>query len=88
MWHERFEHIIMHDLITMVKKTLLKALISMEIMTFKCLMDMCTVTLVEISQNVTSQFTTTCDLYSFATRFENICNYKTNFQLFWSFSQL
>jgi hypothetical protein len=44
--------------------------------------------LVEISQNVTTPFTTTCNLYSFATRFENICNYKTNFQLFWSFSQL
>jgi hypothetical protein len=43
MWHERFEHIIIHGLITMVEKTLSKALISMEIMTFKCLMDMCMV---------------------------------------------
>ncbi len=48
----------------------------------------CMHSLVEISQNVTTPFMTTCDLQSFATRFGNICNYKTKFQLFWSFSQL
>ncbi len=41
--------------------------------------------LVEISQNVSTPFTITCNLQSFATRFGNICNYKTKFQLFWSF---
>ncbi len=43
--------------------------------------------LVKISQNVIIPFTTTCNLQSFGTRFGNICNYKTKFQLFWSFSQ-
>jgi len=36
--------------------------------------------LVEISQNVITPFTTTCNLYLFAIRFGNICNYKTKFQ--------
>ncbi len=40
-----------------------------------------TLIIVEISQNVTVPFTTTCDLKSFAIRFENIYNYKTNFEL-------
>jgi hypothetical protein len=39
----------------------------------------CDLTLVEINQHVTIPF---------ATRFGNICKYKTKFQLFWSFSQL
>ncbi len=30
-------------------------------------------------------FMSTCNLQLFATRFGNICNYKTKFQLFWSF---
>ncbi len=38
--------------------------------------------LVEINQDVTSPFMTKCDLQSFATRFGNICKYKTKFQLF------
>jgi len=46
------------------------------------------ITLIEINQNVTIPFTSTCNLYLFATRFGNICNYKTNFQLFSSFSHL
>jgi hypothetical protein len=44
-------------------------------------------TIVEISQNVTAPFMTTCDLL-FATTFGSICNYKIKFQLFWSFLQL
>ncbi len=35
--------------------------------------------LVEINQNVTTPFTTTCNLQSFATRFANICNFKPKF---------
>jgi hypothetical protein len=38
--------------------------------------------LVEISQNVTSPFTTTCNLYSFATRFWNIATTRPNFNYF------
>ncbi len=41
--------------------------------------------LVEISQNVTSPFTTTCDLQSFATRFENIATTRPNFNYFGHF---
>ncbi len=40
------------------------------------------VTLVEISQNVTSQFTTTCNLQSFTTRFGNITTTRPNFNYF------
>jgi len=40
------------------------------------------VALVAISQNVTSPFTTTCDLYSFATRFGNIATTRSNFNYF------
>jgi hypothetical protein len=39
-------------------------------------------TLVEISQNVTSPFMTTCDLWSFATRFGNIATTRPNFNYF------
>ncbi len=39
-------------------------------------------TLVEISQNVTSPFTTICDLQSFATRFGNITTTRPNFNYF------
>ncbi len=39
-------------------------------------------TLVEISQNVTSPFTTTCDLKSFAIRFGNIATTRPNFNYF------
>jgi hypothetical protein len=38
--------------------------------------------LVEISQNVTSPFTTTCDLQSFMTRFGNIATTQPNFNYF------
>jgi hypothetical protein len=38
--------------------------------------------LVKISQNVTSPFTTTCDLQSFATRFGNIATTRPNFNYF------
>ncbi len=38
--------------------------------------------LVEINQNVTSSFTTTCDLYLFVTRFGNIAITKPNFNYF------
>ncbi len=41
--------------------------------------------LVEISQNVTSPFTTTCDLQSFATRFGNIATTRPNFSYFGHF---
>jgi hypothetical protein len=45
-------------------------------------------TLAKINQNVTIPFATTCNFQSFAARFGSICNYKTKFQLLWSFSQL
>ncbi len=38
--------------------------------------------LVEISQNVTSPFTTTCDLQSFVIRFWNIATTRPNFNYF------
>ncbi len=38
--------------------------------------------LVQISQNVTSPFTTTCDLKLFATRFGNIVTTRPNFNYF------
>ncbi len=38
--------------------------------------------LVEISQNVSTPFTTTCDLWSFATRFDNIATITPNFNYF------
>jgi hypothetical protein len=41
-----------------------------------------TFTLVEISQNVTGPFTTTCDLYSFVTRIGNIATIRPNFNYF------
>jgi hypothetical protein len=37
--------------------------------------------LVEISQNVTTSFATTCALYSFVTKFRSIYNYKIKFKL-------
>jgi hypothetical protein len=42
-------------------------------------------TLVEISQNVISPFTSTCDLQSFATRFGNIATTRPNFNYFGHF---
>jgi len=44
--------------------------------------------LVEISQNVTTLFATTCDLWSFVTKFGSIYNCKIKFQLFWSLLRL
>jgi len=38
--------------------------------------------IVEISQNVTNPFMTTCNLYSFATRFGNIATTRSNFNYF------
>ncbi len=38
--------------------------------------------LVEISQNVTSPFTTTCDLQSFVSKFGNIASTRPNFNYF------
>ncbi len=39
-------------------------------------------TLVKISQNVTASFATTCDLYSFVTKFESITTMRSNFNYF------
>ncbi len=49
---------------------------------FKCKLFNLVFTLVEISQNVTSPFWTTCDWLSFATRFGNIATTRSNFNYF------